>query len=164
MHTRTHRGLALLAIAILVATTACARDDAGAAPSPPADAPAASAPAHDAAPADATTDTPADPVAPADNPMLGPQLQVVRLGGTMQALAEACDVDYDAAELESAKRRQRESLQAQGVAEPDFDAAFQAAYAEGKAKLAAASATERTEACAQLRQLEQMGQALQQQR
>lgn len=160
MKISTRGGVALLAIAALLAGAACSRDDGGAAVSTQPEAGATETQAEGAG-GDAVQAVALDEASHMD-PALAQQLQLVRLGGTMQALAETCDVDYDPAALASAKEQQRESLKAQGVPERQFDMAYKAAYEEGKGKLAAAGAAERAEACAQLKQFEQMGQAMQQ--
>ena len=163
MNTRTRRGLALLAMATLVAATACSRDEAATADAPRADTAQAVAAMPDAEPSAADAgDAGADEAFAGDDPALAHHVQLIRLGASMQALAETCGLAYDPAEQETAKQQQREALKAQGVSERAFNAAYKAAYEEGTAKLKAASAAERTEACAQMKQFEQMGQALQQ--
>lgn len=164
MKISTRDGVALLAIAALLAGAACSRDGDGggaaAATQPEAE---ATEMQTEGAGEDAEKAAGLDEEEASDmGPALAQQLQLVRLGGTMQALAETCGVDYDPAALASAKEQQRESLKAQGVPERQFDMAYKAAYEEGKGKLAAAGAAERAEACAQMKQFEEMGQAMQQ--
>lgn len=159
MTNRTGAGATLLAMALL-AITACARDEAPMADAAPAPAAVTAADAEVATDVDDGMDTPA-PAAGSSDPMDTQRLQLARMGGGMQALAETCGVDYDKAELEASKRQQREVLEAQGLSGRDFDAAFDAAYNEGRAKLQAASTAQRAEACAQMEQLGNMGQALQ---
>ena len=163
MNIRTRRGLALLAMATLVATAACSRDEAATADALSAEVTQPVAAVPDAAPpAGVEEDADAEEAFDSNDPTLARHVQLIRLGASMQALAETCDVEYDRAELASAKQQQRESLKAQGVSERDFNAAYKAAYDEGIAKLEAAGVAGRAEACAQMKQFEQMGRALQQ--
>ncbi len=121
---RSCRGQLILALAMVVAATACSND-------------AATAPAA-AEPAVASQVVPVAPVA----------AQMAHFGGGILALAEVCG-DYSAAQLGDMKEAQRMLSGQSGMPGPAFDAAFDAGYAEGKTKMAGASAADRERACAQ---------------
>lgn len=159
MTNRTRASATLLAIALL-AMAGCARDEAPAADAADTGAAPAAAAEHADAGVDVGMDAP-DPLDASANPMDTQRLQLARMGGGLQAIAEVCDIDYDKAALEASRREQREILEAQGLSGRSFDAAFDAAYREGRTKLQAATAAQRAEACSQMEQLGNMGQTLQ---
>lgn len=79
--------------------------------------------------------------------------QLVQAGGAMQAAAETCDSGYTDARLAELKAQQRGLAVQMGLSEARFEQAFEAAYMDARAKLAALSAQERADACRQLEQL-----------
>ncbi|MBB1060034.1 hypothetical protein [Marilutibacter spongiae] len=76
-------------------------------------------------------------------------MQMVQLGGTMQAAAEACQ-QVDGAELAAAKAQQKQHFVSRGGSESAFESAFTGAYEKAREKLATASAPEREQACREL--------------
>ncbi len=99
--------------------------------------------------------TPAPASAPEPRPDAGTSnidpsvMQMVQLGGTMQAAAEACQ-QIDGAELAAAKAQQKQHFVSRGGSESVFESAFTAAYEKARAKLAAVTDAERDQACREL--------------
>lgn len=128
----------MIALALSVVATACSNDASSAAPVPAV------------SPASQQVATASQAAAPAAG---DPMAQMARMGGGMQALAEACG-GYGPAELAEMKAAQRAMSAQSGVSGQAFDAGFDAGFAEGKAKLAAASPADRAQACAEASRLQ----------
>lgn len=72
------------------------------------------------------------------------------LGGAMQAVAEACG-GYSAAELAQMKQEQRQIATRGGTSPAEFERAFKAGHASGKAKIAGATPARKQKMCNDVR-------------
>ena len=148
---------ALLALALVLAVSACSET-----PTPDANGPApvaaGSAAADVQAAGEAHEAPPAAVAAQPGHPMVGP---MPTLGGGMQALAELCG-GSDAAELRSLKQKQRELAIQSGMSGAQFDADYDKGYNDTVARIRQGTPAEREKACAQMRELEEFGRQMEQ--
>ncbi|MGV2495627.1 hypothetical protein [Pelagerythrobacter aerophilus] len=72
------------------------------------------------------------------------------LGGSMQAVAEACG-DYSAAELAQMKEEQRRIAVQGGTSPAEFERAFKAGHAMGTKKIAGATSAQKQKMCNDVR-------------
>lgn len=79
-------------------------------------------------------------------------IDMVTLGGAMQAAAEVCG-DGSTAELDEARQQQKQMFVDSGGSERQFDAVFSKAHSDTRAKYAVMSAGEREASCSELRQI-----------
>lgn len=160
---------AILALALVLAVSACSET-----PTPDANGPApvaagsaaadvqAAREAHEAPPAAVAAQPheapPGAAAAQPGHPMVGP---MPTLGGGMQALAELCG-GSDAAELRSLKQQQRELAIQSGMSGAQFDADYDKGYNDTVARIRQGTPAEREKACAQMRELEEFGRQMEQ--
>lgn len=86
---------------------------------------------------------------------------MAEFGGGMHALAEACG-GYTGAELDKMKREQREQAIQSGMSPAAFDADFAKGYEGTSTKFRSGTPAEREKACAQMQELKQFGEGLEQ--
>ena len=77
--------------------------------------------------------------------------KLVGFAAGVHALVDACGAN-SAAELQTMKSEGRAAMVARGMDGTTYDAAFAAAYDDGKARLASASSQELATACAQIKE------------
>lgn len=128
--------MVLAALSMLVATVACSKES---------EVPASGVTA-------ATTGAAATPAAV----VTAQHLQLVKLGASMHAAAEACGMDP--AERAALREQQKKATVAGGtMSAAQFDVAFDAALDGAKAKFASATPEQRKQACSQLEQMRPAG-------